>query len=589
MAGLIPDNCLEDILSRVNIVEVISAYVPLKRAGRNFKACCPFHEEKTPSFVVSADRQIYHCFGCGESGNAFKFLMRYERMEFLEAVELLAKKAGVILPESKKQDPAAVNFITQLYKLNELSGLFYENNLSLPSARLAKDYLLKRGLNEETIKLFKLGFVPDKWDMLLSHLRSKNISLSLMEKAGLVVPKDNGGYYDRYRNRIIFPILDPRERVIGFGARVLDNSLPKYINSPETPVYVKGRNLYGLNLSKDSIRELDFVVIVEGYLDVIVPFQAGLKNIVASSGTAFTPEQARLIKRYTSNVVVVYDGDAAGQIASLRSLEIFIEEEMNVKIVSLSEGLDPDSFVRKNGVDALREEISNAKSLFDYKLSILKSRFNYRNIDDKTKIAQAMLEILAKIKNAVLRSEYLKKLAQDLDIKEDALFQELKKFDTGKPSANPVAPNQRKQLNISPTEKLLIKLMLEENDLITRIKDSLHPRDFLDERSTKIVSHIFKLFDEGRSVEPNLLMSHLGSDDFSQLLCESIFMPDQLSSEEKEKVADDCVKRLKHEKSRQHRQSLEQEIKIAQNSGDEDKLQSLLQEFHGLIKKGVRI
>jgi DNA primase len=585
MAGLIPDNCLEDILSRVNIVDVISAYTPLKKAGRNFKACCPFHEEKTPSFVVSADRQIYHCFGCGESGNAFKFLMRHERMEFLEAVELLAKKAGVVLPETKKQDQTAVNFVNQLYKVNELAAAFYENNLSLPPAKHAKDYLGKRGLTEESLKLFKLGFVPDKWDLLLNYLKSKNVSLSVMEKAGLIVPKDNGGYYDRYRNRIIFPILDARDRVIGFGARVLDNSLPKYINSPETPVYVKGRNLYGLNFAKDAIRELDFVVIVEGYLDVIVPFQAGLKNIVASSGTAFTSEQARLLKRYTSNVVVVYDGDAAGQIASLRSLDIFIEEEMSVKIVSLPAGFDPDSFVRKNGVDSLKEKISKAQNLFDYKLGVLKSRFNYRNIDEKAKIAQAMLESLAKIKDAVLRSEYLKKLAQDLDIKEDALFQELKKIDTGKPSVNHSAVEVRKQLNISPTEKLLIKLMLEENDLITRIKNSLHPHDFIDERSTKIVTHIFKLFDEGRSVEPNLLMSHLGHDDSTQLLCESIFLPDQLSSDEKEKVADDCVKRLKHEKSRLHRQSLEQEIKIAQNSGDEDKLQSLLQEFHGLIKK----
>ncbi|OGX18794.1 MAG: DNA primase, partial [Omnitrophica WOR_2 bacterium RBG_13_44_8b] len=458
MRGLIPENILEDVLSRVDIVEVISGYMPLKRAGRNFKANCPFHHEKTPSFMVSPDRQIYHCFGCGESGNAFKFLMRHERMEFPEAVQMLARKAGVVLPELNSTDTKTADLITQLHKINEAAALFFENQLNTSSGQRAKDYLLKRGITKETIKLFQLGFAPDNWDALINHLRAKNFSLGLLEKAGLIVAKDGGGYYDRFRNRIIFPILDIKSRPVGFGARVMDDSLPKYINSPETPVYVKGRNLYGLNLSKDSIRDSDEAIIVEGYLDFIMPYQHGLTNIVASQGTALTVEQARLLKRYTQSIVMVYDADNAGELAALRSLDIFVEEEMNVRVVSLPKGFDPDLYVRKQGIDALKEKVKQALGLFDYKLTILKSRYNVKDIEDKAKVAASLLSTINKIKNAVLKSEYVKRLSQELDIREDALWQEVKKIKEEKPypEFNGVRDG-KKVLNIHPTEKLLIK------------------------------------------------------------------------------------------------------------------------------------
>jgi len=585
MAGRIPENILEDILGRVNIVEVISGFIPLKRAGRNFKAACPFHHEKTPSFMVSPDRQIYHCFGCGESGNAFKFLMRYERLEFLEAVETLAKKAGVVLPEVHKQDSKTASLITQLYKINELAASFYENNLNSPDGLRAKDYLLKRGMSKETIKSFKLGFAPDKWDALINNLRAKFINLSLLEKAGLILAKEGGGYYDRFRNRIIFPIFDIKSRVLGFGARVLDDTLPKYINSPETPVYVKGRNLYGLNFARDSIRESDFAVVVEGYLDFIIPYQEGLKNIIASLGTALTFEQVRLLKRYTHNVVMVYDADAAGELATLRSLDIFIEEEMNVRVVSLSKGFDPDLFVRKNGPASFKEKIDEACDLFDYKLGVLKSRFNFKEIEDKAKISSLMLETLAKLKNAVLKSEYIKKLAEDLDVGEDALLQELKKINSVKTYVDLNEPLPRRALNINPTEKLLIKLMLEEAELIDRIRKVLEPADFQDERISRIVSIMFDLATQGKNIEPHLLINYLGDEDVSQIVCESIFMPEDLSAQDKERVIDDCIQRLKSKRLRLKRQHLHDQIKTAQNLGDEEGLHRLMEEFHYLIKK----
>ncbi|MBU1726686.1 MAG: DNA primase [Candidatus Omnitrophica bacterium] len=587
MKGPIPENILEDILGKIDIVEVVSGYLPLKKAGRNFKALCPFHHEKTPSFMVSPDRQIFHCFGCNESGNAFKFLMRYERLEFPEAVELLAKKAGVILPQTSSEDPKVASLSTQLYRINELTALFYESRLNSTEGAKAKDYLLKRGITEETIKTLKIGYAPEKWDALITYLRAKSVPLSLIEKAGLILPKENGGYYDRFRNRVIFPIADIKGRFLGFGARVLDNTLPKYINSPESPIYTKGKNLYGLGSSRDHIRDKDFVVIVEGYLDFLMPFQAGLKNIVASLGTALTQEQARLLKRYTQNIVMIYDGDSAGELAALRSLEIFIEEEMSVKVVSLPQGSDPDTFVRKFGIEKLNEEVSRAVNIFDYKIKVLKTRYSHKEVEGKAKISSHMLETISKFKNAVLKSEYMKRLAEELDIREDALFQEAAKINNQRERFDSVSPlAQRKTLNINPTERMLIKLMLEESELIHRIKDSINPADFIDERASRIVTLMLDFIEQGKKIEASLLIHHLGDEEISKIICESMFLQDDLTEKNREMLANDCIKRLRTEKIKHRKQSLHEQIKDAQDSGDKQKLEGLVQEFHTLIKKG---
>jgi DNA primase len=571
-------------LNKIDIVELISGYIPLKRAGRNFKTLCPFHHEKTASFMVSPERQIYHCFGCGVSGNAFKFLMQYERLEFPEAVETLAKRAGVALPESQKSDDKTASLITQLYRINELAAIFYNNMLNSPEGKEAKNYLLKRSIKEETIKLFKLGYAPRNWDALIDYLRAKNSSLHILEKAGLILAKEGGGYYDRFRNRIIFSIFDIKSRVLGFGARVLDNTLPKYVNSPETLIYTKGRNLYGLNLAKDAIRQNDYAVVVEGYLDCIIPYQEGLSNIVASLGTALTYEQARLLKRYTHNIVMVYDGDDAGELATLRSLDIFVEEGMNVKVVSLPGGFDPDLFVRKNGIVKFKEKIQVAETLFDYKLKILKSRHNPSGVEGKARISSEMLPTINKFKNAVLKSEYIKGLAQELEVEEDALWQEIKKV---KPDTSYRDLNQgplKKPLNINPTERLLMKLMLEEAELAEYVRNCLEPADFQDERICRIVSILFDLIGQGKTIEPRNLINYLGEDDISQIICESTFLP-EMSLPNREKVIDDCIERLKSQRTRLKKQHLHDQIKRAQALGDEENLQRLIQEFDQLIKK----
>ena len=583
----IPENILDEILNRLDIVEVISGYIPLKRAGRNFKATCPFHHEKTPSFMVSPQKQIYHCFGCQAGGNAFNFLMNYERLEFPEAVEILAKKTGVVLPKKEIVKKGAG---ADLYKVNELTAAYYQNNLNSSTGLEARNYLKGRHINSQTLKTFKIGLSQDKWDALINFLRQKNFSLSLIEKAGLALTKTEGGYYDRFRNRIIFPIFDVKSRVLGFGGRIMkdnayhnDSKLAKYINSPQTPLYTKGRHLYGLNLAKEAIVSSDCVVIVEGYLDCILPYQEGLRNVVASLGTALTPDQAKAIKRYTNNVIMVYDADDAGQIATLRSLDIFLEEDMQVKVVALPKGLDPDLFVRKYGIDAFRKMVSGALKLFDYKLDILRHQHNAQDAEGKLKISLEMLATIKKINNPILRSSYIKRLSEDLEIKEEVLLFELSKIKDYSYSQR-LSDLKKKSREVNPTEKLLVKLMLEEERLIKELREILSPADFQDQRTAKIVSILFNAAAEGKKVLVSNLINHLSQqEDLTSLICELTAAPG-VPEDKKEEIVGDCVERIKKRQVKLRIDNLHQRIKSAQERNDQEVLNSLMQEFCRLTK-----
>ncbi|MDD3982945.1 MAG: DNA primase [Candidatus Omnitrophota bacterium] len=589
MRGRIPENVLDDILSRVDIVELISAYIPLKKAGRNFRACCPFHNEKTPSFMVSPDKQIYHCFGCGESGNAFKFLMRHERMEFTEAVELLARRCGVVIPQlSADRNAEGVN--AQIFKANQLAAGFFSARLFSTAGSAALTYLQERGLRREILESVGVGLAPDSWDGLISFMRGKGIPLSLLDKAGLITPRQGGGYYDRFRNRIMFPISDARSRIIGFGGRVYSaaDKGVKYINSPETAVYTKGRNLYGLNLSKDAVRKKDCAVVVEGYLDFLIPYQEGVDNLVASQGTALTEEQIRLLKRYASGVVIIYDGDKAGESAALRALELFIEEGMNVRVAVLPQGDDPDTFVRREGPEAFRGLIDGAKEIFDYKLGVLKSRHNVSGAAGKDAVAAEMLSIISKFHSAVVRSEYLRVLAGELNVPEEALLEELNKIKSGRKEGRRTERDKqvpsRETEAVLPAEKLLIQLMLQENELISRIRDSLDPADFQSRTAGQIVRTMFELSAQGVCVGAGMIMNHLEGSGISGIVCDPVLSSEDVSAEEKEKMASDCVKRIKMHNMNNRRRCLHQQIKDAQVSGDRVKLDGLLKEFNTLIK-----
>lgn len=593
---MIPESTIDEILNRIDIVELISGCIPLRRQGRSYKALCPFHHEKTPSFVVSPERQIFHCFGCSAGGNALSFLMQYERMEFPEAIEALAKKAGVTLPRGASFNQQAQSQNAQLYKINEAAAEFYVNHLYSADGKAALAYLLGRSITRETLKKFRIGFAPDKWDGLLTYLRSKRYTTALIEKAGLIIPKDAGGYYDRFRGRIIIPVIDAKDRVVAFGARVLtvsggtkqDEGTAKYVNSPETPVYTKGKVLFGLNASAEAIRTAGLTVIVEGYFDLIAVYQAGIKNIAAPCGTALTVEQIRLLKRYAHNVTIAYDADNAGRLACLRSLAPLVEEGLKVRVARLPDGYDPDSYVRSFGGEKLLELIAEGKDVFDYKLEVLKSRYNPASPADKAEIASEMLFLIVKFNNEILKSAYLKKLAEILKVDEGALLLELKKIRTS-PERSPQAGSQmaaaqpKPFLNSLATERLLVKLMLEESEIIEHLRERITPYDFKDSALSRIASQIFDLSGLGKRVDAKTIINHFEDARMSRIICE-LTACEGPQVTDRTRLINDCIARLKEDMRKLRQQEISEQIKLAEANKNENRLRELLTEFQSLSR-----
>lgn len=578
------EQVLEEIQNKADIVEIIGSYIPLRRSGRNFKANCPFHKEKTPSFMVSPSKQIFHCFGCGAGGNVFGFVMKMESLDFPEAVRTLAEKSGVELPHFTRAQFETSGYALQIYKLNELAASFYASTLSGTEAgKRAASYLKKRGISDDIIAKAKLGFAPDDWSGLINFAKDKGVETGLLERAGLALPREGGGHYDRFRNKIIFPIFDIKNRVVAFGARVLDDSLPKYINSPETEVYIKSRHLYGFNFSLQAAREKDFCIIVEGYLDFLVPYQNGIKNIAASLGTALTDSQARLIKRYTKNVVMLYDGDAAGEAASLRGLDIFLEEGMQVKVATLPKGLDPDSFVREKGASEFDSLIAGAADLFDYKLGVLSSRYDAGRSQDKAKICAEMLPTIAKVTDAVLKSEYVKRLGERLRVSEGALLSELKKVKPDReyePSEE--LSSTAEGSNAAMAEKIIIGLMLDDPEVIAQVKENLKSEDFADPGARKVAEEILGSYGDGRSFKPAQLINKLAEGELTALIAEASSLVDDIK--DKAKNLADCIKWVKCNKAKSRLFELQGLIKAAQMMGDEKRVTQLVAEYSGLIK-----
>ncbi len=587
--GLIPQEIISQILDRANIADVIGGYIPLKQAGRNFKAPCPFHHEKTPSFVVNPDKQIFHCFGCGVGGNVVTFVMKQERMEFPEALKFLAEKMGIEIPATDVKNNQVHEFRQQILRVNELAAKYYHQNLISDKSELAKtarEYLKSRGLSLESVSKFQLGLALDGWDGLLKALVAQNFSASFLEKAGLLIAKNQGsGHYDRFRQRVIFPIFNARGQIVAFGARSLNkDSSAKYINSPETSLYTKGQYLYGLNWAKEAISRQDSVIVVEGYMDFITPFSAGVENIVASLGTALTVEQIRLIGRYTKNIVMLFDADPAGQAAMIRSLDLLVEEGMTVKVAALSDGDDPDSFVRKAGAQAFGEAVKNAQSLFDFKLQFLVKQNPGATVESNAKIAAQMLSTIAKFDNAIIQTEYLKRLAQALMIAPEALLLEIKKV---KPDGNRRAAvaSERKMARepIRPVERNLLRLMFEENDFVVLSRRDIALADLQNRHVRDIVSKIFELFDSGRETNAPALMNCFGEQDILDTIS-GIIASEEAVAGDKQKIYRDCTLRLRQENLKLRRQEILRQMEIARNQGDHKTLEDLSYAFNLLIK-----
>lgn len=479
----ISEEILEKIKSQNDIVDVISERVRLKKSGRNFTGLCPFHNEKTPSFSVSQEKQIYKCFGCGEAGNVISFVMKEKNLPFIEAVKYLANRANIPLEIGNKENNKLSQKKDLLYRVNVEAAKFFFSNLM--NNQQAKEYFLNRGIKESTIKKFGLGYANDSWNNLMFHLRRKGINDNLLEEAGLIsVNKEKGRKYDRFRNRVMFPVFDYQGRVIGFGGRVLDDSKPKYLNSPETLVFQKGTNLYGLNFAlKHNISERYFII-VEGYMDLISLHQYGITNVVASLGTALTINQARLLKRYADKVVISYDADIAGQMATLRGLEVLRTAGFDVRVLNIPQGKDPDEYVRSNGRDAFLKLVNVAEPLIDYRIKKAEEGIDFKNSQSLILYAKRIMEIISDL-NPMEKDVYIKKASENTGIKEQTLYDVLKskvKYSRENNFRNNKEEDGSK-LYVEPgflkAERALLKIMIENKEYLQYIEERISENDFI--------------------------------------------------------------------------------------------------------------
>ena len=479
----ISEEILEKIKSQNDIVDVISERVRLRKSGRNFTGLCPFHNEKTPSFSVSQEKQIYKCFGCGEAGNVISFVMKEKNLPFIEAVKYLANRANIPLEMNNGEKSQSSKKKDLLYRINVEAAKFFFSNLM--NNQNAKEYFLNRGIKEETIKKFGLGYANDSWNSLMFYLRKKGINDTLLEEAGLIsVNKEKGRKYDRFRNRVMFPVFDYQGKVIGFGGRVLDDSKPKYLNSPETLVFQKGTNLYGLNFALKHNMSERYFVIVEGYMDLISLHQYGITNVVASLGTALTINQARLLKRYADKVIISYDADMAGQMATLRGLEILRTAGFDVRVLNIPQGKDPDEYVRSNGKEAFLKLINSAEPLIDYRMKKAEEGIDFKNSQSLILYAKRIMEIISDL-DPVEKDVYIKKASENTGIKEQTLYDILKSKmkDNRENNFRNNKEEDRSKLYVEPgflkAERAILKIMLENKEYLQYIEERISENDFI--------------------------------------------------------------------------------------------------------------
>ncbi|GBE04860.1 DNA primase [bacterium BMS3Abin10] len=586
------NNDQEEIKSRLDIVDVISEYVSLKKAGQNWKGLCPFHAEKTPSFMVSPSKQIYHCFGCGSGGDIFTFLIKNENLSFQEALRVLAKKAGVSLQRTRVQT-AAVGLKQSLLDLHKDAALFYQQNLKPNTKPL--NYLKGRGITAEIQKRFSIGYAPDTWDALLSYLKKKGYKADLIEKAGLVT-KGKKGFYDTFRNRIIFPIFDMRGEVIAFGGRVMsestrsgDKAMPKYLNSPETPIFSKSRVLYGLDLAKETIKKTGFVIFVEGYLDVITSHMYGFANAVAPLGTALTPEHGKLIKRFTQDAVIVFDGDASGIKAAKSGISVLLECDLNVKVLSMPLGEDPDSLLKKQGKEAFDALIRKEQSIVDF---FVFAGGGSQQEGGARLIAREALEIISRIPDSVLQGSYTKLLAERLGINELFIREELgkvkKRLRTRRPQ-RPDAASVKESPRVSGArasarprdEMYILQLVLQFPEMAESIFSTVSADDLDD----SVARSIFKKMEAGL-ISSNDLISECSEEEKNLLTALSLKTEFAFDTEsgDPEKLLADCVKRIRFRKRQALLNGLQDKIKKAESEKDHHLLKTLQREHQKLLR-----
>jgi DNA primase len=584
----ISEEILEKIKSQNDIVDVISERVRLKKAGRNFTGLCPFHNEKTPSFSVSQEKQIYKCFGCGEAGNVISFVMKDKNLPFIEAVKYLANRANIPLKLGNGEQSQSNRKKELLYKVNVEAAKFFFSNLM--NNQNAKEYFLNRGIKEETIKKFGLGYANDSWNSLMFYLRKKGINDGLLEEAGLIsVNKEKGRKYDRFRNRVMFPVFDYQGKVIGFGGRVLDDSKPKYLNSPETLVFQKGTNLYGLNFALKHNMSERYFVIVEGYMDLISLHQYGITNVVASLGTALTINQARLLKRYADKVVISYDADLAGQMATLRGLEILRTAGFDVRVLSIPQGKDPDEYVRSNGREAFLKLINNAEPLIDYRIKKAEEGIDFKNSQSVILYSKRIMDIISDL-DPIEKDVYIKKASENTGIKEQALYDilKIKMKDNRENDFRNNKEEDRSKLYVEPgflkAERTLLKMMLENEEYLQYIEERISENDFI------LLEHkeIFTVIILGKGENINNIESFIESrlsnaksiGELVKIKEENIFFADNIKVQ-----IDDLINEIHSYKLKQRIDQLRKEQKELENQGKIEESIKLAIELASITKK----
>lgn len=597
MSGFFPPELIDQIRDANDIVDLITEYVPLKKRGKNYVGLCPFHAEKAPSFNVSPDKQMFYCFGCGEGGNVITFLTKHEKLGFSDAIRHLAKRANIPLPK-RSFDKRKAEQLEKLYYANQVASEYFHKNFYREApGKKARQYLNKRGFDPEIVKQFSLGYAPDDWEGLIKFAKNKDIEMEVLNQAGLIVPRGESagsttlstrGYYDRFRNRIIFPVFNLSNKVVGFGGRVLnEKDVPKYLNSPESPIYQKGKILYGLNFSKDEIRKKRSAVLVEGYVDLLSLYQAGIKNVVASSGTAFTADQARLLSRYAEGVYLLFDADTAGQSATFRSVDLLFSEGVEVFVVSLPKGEDPDSFVKKFGAKKVAKKIEQAQTFIDFKRKSLPKDFEELSLREQEKVISDLAETARKITNDVRRILFVKKVGQVFKIDEASIFKMMGKRTTkgtfpSKKEAPASAVYGEHSRTITGQEKIemgILRILMEDGKLMKSTEGKLKLDDF----STSEHKEIFKLLGtrSGRS-KPSAFLDKTDNETTKQTLSHIAAM--DLGTAELSIQLADHLKTLNNLEKDRKIKKLKESIKKALQNGETEQANLLTKEFERLKK-----
>lgn len=585
------DSIIEEVRQSNDIIEVISQYVHLKRKGRSYFGLCPFHNEKSPSFSVSPDKQIFHCFGCGVGGNVITFISKIEGLGFKETIEVLAERAKIELPIDNNADNSKEELKAKVYKVNAYAAEYYHKRLFESRSKMGQEYVKQRKLNMETIESYKIGF-SGNFDELYKELRKQGFHDEEILESGLVNKTDNGKYIDRYRNRLMIPIFDVRNRVIGFGGRVLDDSKPKYINSPENIVYSKGRNLFGLNVAKKG--DIKKLLIVEGYMDVISLHQRGITNVVAALGTALTPQQGWLLRKNTEQVILGFDSDGAGQTAIMRAMEVMQNMGCDIRILQMTGAKDPDEYILKYGSARFKKLLDEAISLIEFKVKILKQNLNLENAGDKIKFLNEIAKLFSKIDNTIEQEIYIEKIADGYNISKEAIFGQVNKLQYANKKdekvlekAKPVIVKREKKENyvsseVQRREKTIISMIVNTPEMYNKIKENISVEDFKDEENKEILSKIYEKCEQN-DVNVNSILNLLDENIQNKL---TEIMTEDYGITDSNKAFEDIRLKYQREKLEKRRDELLEKI---ENETDKEEKNKLGQELNSIILKLVKI